>query len=144
MAEPSAIDMDLTDHVDPADEALILAGLSTFNDTELLGPTDRRPLAVFLRNDAGAVIGGLVAHTARGWLYVRMLFVPDALRGQGYGSRLLQMAEAEARARGCKGAWLDTVNPDALRLYQRLGYTRCGAIEDFTHDLPLTWLMKRF
>ena len=44
----------------------------------------------------------------RGWLQVRTLWISEAVRGQGYGSRLLEAAEAYAKERACGGVSLDT------------------------------------
>lgn len=135
---------ELTDTIADADEAAILKQLTDYNNNVLLGPTDRRGLAIVLRDEHGNADGGLVGHTGRGWLYVRLLFVPERLRGQGLAGRMLQMAEDEARARGCKGAYIDTINPAARRAYERQGYETCGSIENFTGDFSITWLVKRF
>ncbi len=133
-----AIIEDLTDE----DEQAILSGLRAHNE-RMLGPTDRRNLAIPLRNDAGQVDGGLVGYTGRGWLFIEMLFVPERLRGTGLAGRLLQMAEEEARARGCAGAYIDTINPSARRVYERQGYAVFGTLENFTGDFDITWMKKR-
>ncbi|MFY8099437.1 MAG: GNAT family N-acetyltransferase, partial [Allorhizobium sp.] len=90
------------------------------------------------------VDGGLIGYTGRGWLYVELLFVPERLRGQGMAARLLALAEEEARARGCIGAYIDTINPVACRTYERAGYRVFGRIENFTRGLDICWLIKRF
>lgn len=57
-------------------------------------------------------------------LYIEMLGVSAAWRGQSIGSRLLALAEAEARTRGLRRLRLGVVseNEGAIRLYQRFGY----------------------
>ena len=45
------------------------------------------------------MIGGLWGRTVYDWLFVELLFVPDALRGRGVGSELMQRAEDEALKR---------------------------------------------
>ncbi|QFY60804.1 GNAT family N-acetyltransferase [Rhizobium grahamii] len=111
---------------------------------EHFGESDRQKLAIRLRDDAGMLSGGLVGYTARGWLYVEMLFVPEEMRGQGLAGRLLQMAEDEARRRGCVGAYIDTMSPLALGVYKRQGYEPVGSLEEMTGGHSLTWLKKRF
>lgn len=123
------------------DLARVGEGLAAFNDSDV-GPSGRLPLAVFLRNDTGAVVGGISGYTAWGWLYVQWLWLDEGQRGQGAAGRMLEAAETEARARGCHGAWIDTFNPVALRAYQRAGYTIFGALPDFPRGRSRTFLMK--
>lgn len=133
----------LSDTVPDDARDVIRKGILDFN-TDMLGPTDRKNLFIPLTDEDGKVDGGLIGYTGRGWLYTEMLFVPERLRGTGTAGRLLQAAEDEAKARGCKGAYIDTINPDARRAYQRQGYEICGAIDNFTGDYAITWLKKLF
>jgi GNAT superfamily N-acetyltransferase len=57
------------------------------------------PLAIFLRDDRGAVLGGALGHVWGGWLDLGALWVSELFRGQGYGAMLLEAAEEEARTR---------------------------------------------
>lgn len=136
-------ELKILDEAPAADEKAILDALKAYNNT-LLGPTDRRGLFIPLKDADGNTDGGLIGYTGRGWLYVEMLFVPERLRGKGLAGRLLQMAEDEAKARGCTGAYIDTINPEARRAYQRQGYEVFGALDNFFGDFSITWLMKRF
>lgn len=131
----------ISDGPDKDSEAAILAALKSYN-IERFGPSDWRSLVISLRNAEGIVTGGLSGHTARGWLYTSLLFIPEDMRGKGLGPRLLAMAEDEARKRGCKGAYIDTMNPDALAIYQACGYEIFGQIEGFTDTTALTYLKK--
>lgn len=135
--------LSLSDTVPEAARDAILAGIKSHNDT-LLGPTDRKDIYIPITAEDGSVDGGLIGYTGRGWLYVELLFVPERLRGQGMAARLLALAEEEARARGCIGAYIDTINPVACRTYERAGYRVFGRIENFTRDLDICWLIKRF
>jgi GNAT superfamily N-acetyltransferase len=133
----------LSDTVPEAARDTILAGIKAHNDT-LLGPTDRRDVFIPITSDESTVDGGLVGYTGRGWLYVELLFVPERLRGQGMAARLLALAEEEAKAHGCIGAYIDTINPVACRVYERAGYSVFGRIEDFAGGHDISWLIKRF
>jgi GNAT superfamily N-acetyltransferase len=132
---------ELTDAPDPSDLAAIGEGLSAFN-AGAVGPAERRTLAIVVRG-GGRVAGGLSGYTAWGWLYVQWLWLDHAHRGQGLAGRLLEMAEAEARARGCHGAYIDTFNPAALRVYERAGYQVFGALPDFPRGRTRSFLSKR-
>lgn len=104
---------------------------------------DYRPLAVFVRDDTGAIMAGLTGFTWGGTLKIEIVWVHDDLRGQGYGSRLVQAAEREAAARGCRQAVLDTHSFQAPDFYSRLGYLRCGMAEDWPVGYQQTYFHKR-
>lgn len=142
-AYPRPMSLPLSETVPDDARETILAGIKAHNNA-LLGPTDRRDLFIPLTDAEGRIEGGLVGYTGRGWLYVEMLFVPEHLRGQGLAGALLQRAEDEAKVRGCKGAYIDTINPDARRAYERQGYSVFGTLDNFTGDFSITWLKKLF
>ncbi len=123
---------------------IIFDGLSNFNHTTLAPGLQIEPLAVVIRDQfSRAIIGGLWARTGWEWLTVELIFVPENLRGQGIASRLIGIAEEEALRRGCHSAWLDTLNPAATALYERLGYMRFGELSDFPTGQSRTFLQKR-
>ena len=61
---------------------------------------------------------------------VKML-VHHRARRQGLGEALLRAAEAAARDCGKTLLVLDTANPEAERLYERMGWTRVGVIPGY-------------
>ena len=97
----------------------------------LIGSAQPRLVVIPLRDDAGAVIGGLWGHTLFQWLVIEMLVIPEALRNQGIGSSLIALAETEARARGCIGVYTDTFSFQAAPFYRKLGFTVFGTLENF-------------
>lgn len=119
----------------------ILKPLTDYNESEV-GPPDRLPLAILIRDQENKVIGGLSGYTSWGWLFTQLLFIPARLRGQGLAARLLDQAEAEARRRGCHGAWIDTFNPQALKTYQNQGYEVFGELPAFVKDRTRSFLKK--
>ena len=110
-----------------ADLEQVEAGLRAF-DAAAVGPDDRRPLALVLRDGGGAVRGGLIGDTLRGWLYVDKLWIAAELRGLGWGSQLLDHAEREAVARGCRAAHFETSTHQAPAFYAGRGYREVGRI----------------
>lgn len=133
----------LTDTPDPGVRDTLLAGLLAHNAGKL-GPPETRPLAVLVRDPAsGAPVGGLWGRTSWGWLFVELLFLPEALRGAGLGAVVLRRAEEEATRRGCVGAWLDTFDPDARRFYERQGYEVFGSLGDYPAGNGRLFLRKR-
>ena len=51
------------------------------------------PLNIFVEDEDGNLMGGLVAETFGYWLEIEYLYVSEALRGKGLGSHILQRAE---------------------------------------------------
>lgn len=135
---------DISITADPSPEVLETIGgrLTAFNEADV-GPADRKALAVVVRGADSGITGGISGYTAWGWLYVQWLWVAESERGRGLAGKMLAAAEAEARARGCHGAYIDTFSPVALKTYQRAGYTPFGALEDFPKGRTRTFLQKR-
>jgi len=132
--------------VTDAPEAEVLSafgqGLTAFNEADV-GPANRVPLAVVVRSEDGKLVAGISGYTAWGWLYVQWLWVDEEFRGQALAQGMLEAAEAEAEKRGCHGAYIDTFNPVALKVYQRAGYTVFGALPDFPEGRTRSFLSKR-
>ncbi|MGK8207196.1 GNAT family N-acetyltransferase [Burkholderia cenocepacia] len=120
----------LTDAADANVRKQIAAPLVQFNENRA-GPIDHRPLAVLVTDASETIVGGLWGSTGFGWLHVDLLVVPEAARGQRVGTRIMQLAEREAVARGCRGAWLDTFDFQARPFYEKLGYVRFGELADY-------------
>ena len=134
--------LEITGEPEPADIALLGKRLGDFNDADV-GASERQALAVFVRDDAGTIVAGISGYTGWGWLFVQWLWVDENWRGQHLASRMLDAAEAEAVARGCHGAWIDTFNPVALKTYERQGYQAFGVLSDFPVGRSRTFLQKR-
>lgn len=92
----------------------------------------------------GGVVGGLTGYALYDWLFVQFLAVPETLRGQGYGRRLMLQAEAWAREQGLAGIWLDTFDFQARPFYEHLGFTEFGTIEGHPVGGRRHFLSKRF
>jgi len=89
------------------------------------------PVNVVATNEAGQVLGGLLGETFFHWLKISILAVRADARGQGLGTRLMNEAEAVGRQRGCRHAFLDTMEYQAPVFYERLGYQVVGRIDDW-------------
>ena len=67
---------------------------------------------------------------------VRHLYVLSAYRRLGVGGRLVGLVVDAARGRFGRPR-LSTQNPEAARLYERMGFTRSAGAPDHTHFLDL-------
>jgi GNAT superfamily N-acetyltransferase len=100
-------------------------------------------LDLLVRDDDGAIVGGLHGRTGRRWLFIDLLGLPEHLRHAGLGTELMDRAEAEARARGCIGVWLDTFSFQARPFYERRGYRVFAEIADYPPGHSRFFLTKR-
>lgn len=137
-----ALDIVLTLDPEPADEAVVRDGLRVYNKA-MGGPTGYQPISIMLVDENGTRIGGLTGRALYDWLFVELFHIPEALRGQGHGRRLMQKAEAFARERGLIGIWLDTFDFQARPFYEKLGFTVFGTLEDHPRDGNRYFLKKR-
>jgi ribosomal protein S18 acetylase RimI-like enzyme len=103
-----------------------------------------RHLNLIARNESGQIVGGLIAETQFSWLKIEILSVADNSRRQGTGTMLMNAAETEARARGSRYAFLDTMSYQAPGFYEKLGYTVAGKLDDWdSHGNTKLLFVKR-
>jgi GNAT superfamily N-acetyltransferase len=138
---PPGLRLDIDDKPTDADVEVLPNGLEAFNESRWPGHQKWRPLAVFAR-DRETIVAGLAGETYAGWLFIRYLWVADALRGKGIGRELMGAAERRAVERGCWGAWVDTYGFQAPGFYRKLGYEPFGEL-DWAPDLKRIFLQKR-
>ncbi len=128
-ASEQAPELVLSDMPEAAAEAVIRDGLGAYNFSKA-GYRDQKPLAVFVTDpENGEVVGGLIGRTSYGLLYIDRFFLPEGLRRQGLGSRVLKAAEEEGARRGCTRAILSTLSFQAPGFYERQGWQVLGRID---------------
>ena len=96
-------------------------------------PSKSEPLNIYLEDEQGNLVGGMVAETFGNWLEIEYLYVSDDLRGQGIGSKILETAENESRNRGCKYSFVDTFNFQAPKFYEKYGYKEVFALKEYPY-----------
>ncbi len=95
--------------------------LYEFNSAQT-GKDDGNLFAFFIRNDRQEIVAGLSGWTWANACEIRTLWVHPSLRGQGYGGDLLESAEQEARAHGCKVILISSYSFEAPAFYRKRGY----------------------
>jgi ribosomal protein S18 acetylase RimI-like enzyme len=108
-------------HASDADKDIVRNGIDEGN-MRITGRRDTHPIAIFVRDEQGAIRGGILGDVWAGWLHITYLWIADGWRGQGYGSQLLRAAESEARALGCQSATVESFSFQAPGFYQKYGY----------------------
>ena len=79
--------------------------------------------------ESGEVCGGLYGRSYRGVAFIDRFFLPERLRRNRLGSRILAMAEEEAKRRGCAVIALFTLHIQAPGFYQKQGYEIAAKLE---------------
>ncbi len=86
--------------------------------------------------DAGRIVGILVLEeTPSGFLLDNIAVLPEC-QGKGYGRRLIEFAEAEARRRGFGEIHLYThaLMTENIALYQRIGFVETRRVSEKGYD----------
>ena len=96
-------------------------------------PSKSVPLNIYLEDEDGNLVAGMVAETFGNWLEIEYLYVSEDLRRQGIGSKILKMAENESRNRGCKYSFVDTFNFQAPKFYEKHGYKEVFALKKYPY-----------
>ena len=94
---------------------------------------ESEPLNLYVEDEHGEIMAGLVAETFGNWLEIEYLFVKDDLRGQGIGSQLLQRAESEVKKRNCRFAFVNTYQFQAPGFYQKQSYKEVFTLKDYPY-----------
>jgi ribosomal protein S18 acetylase RimI-like enzyme len=111
--------------LEAADEMLtheLHKGLQAFNQAAMPGVSSTG-FVVSLRDGEGALKGGVIARVTGESCYIDTAWIDQAVRGSGFGTKMLRMAEEEAHRLGARGAWLYTLSVQAKPFYEKLGYS---------------------
>jgi len=135
--------IDVLEEANPLGADEVTAGLRA-HMTERTGALPWVPLTLLVRDDGNRVRGGIRGQIALCWLQVDQIWVDVTLRGKGYGSRLLGLAEDAARKHGAIGAQLTTSTFQAVGFYEKLGYAEIGRLKDRPPGHDRIWMAKRW
>ena len=124
------MNFEITDKIKEQDEKIIYQGLLEYNLARI---EDKNPrdLGIYLQDETGEKVGGLIGNTHGNWLFVKYLWVREDQRGQKIGSALLKQAEETAKERGCRYAFLDTFSFQAPAFYEKHGYISVFTLEEY-------------
>lgn len=124
------MNFEITDNIQKEDEEAIFNGLLKYN-LERIEDKNPKDLGIFMNDEKGNKVAGLIGTTHGNWLSVKFLWVSNELRGQGIGSKILKQAEKTAKERECKYCFLDTFSFQAPEFYKKYGYKEVFALENY-------------
>jgi len=117
--------------------------LESFHGIDLQELLQPQVLFAVARESGRAVgCGAVVVSPEHGEL--KRMYVDPRCRGRGIGGRLLAFIEAAATRQGCRRFVLETGihQEEALALYERFGYTRCGPFGSYQADPMSVFMVK--
>ena len=141
MERPCGQTLEVCDEASLEDVQILEAHINEFNFATT-AIRDARGLNILLRDADRAIYAGLSGHTWGGVAEIRFLWVDEAKRHSGVGSRLLRAAEDEARARGCRKIVLSTHSFQAPGFYCRHGYVIAGEFSEYPQGHRSIFLEK--
>lgn len=115
---------------EPKDEdiGVILQGLREYNDRHIKR-IEKKSYGIYLK-EYGKIVGGIKAEHYEKWMFIKLFWVSDQLRGKGYGQKLMAQVEAKAKALGCRTMLVDTYSFQAPKFYLAYGFKQYTQIEN--------------
>ena len=121
----------------------IVKGVRIFN-FKMMGEEKSKPLMVVIRDDSGEIVGGIAGRTIYHQFLIEVLWVHDDKRGQGLGIQLMELAECEAKKRGCIAAQVDTLSFQAPKFYEKMGFKIVGKVSGVKDSPDRYFLLKHY
>ena len=126
----------------PPDAKVVDDALEEFNRSAADFSTSLK-FACMARLRSGTIVGGALARWWGQCCELQQLWVDEQHRSAGVGRQLVQMVEAEARARGCELIYLDTFSFQAPAFYLRLGYEVACELKGFPKNVSKFIMRKK-
>jgi GNAT superfamily N-acetyltransferase len=133
--------LELDDHPEIDDLRLLIDGVRGFN-RNITGHERTRPVAVFLRDEHGRIVGGVQGDLWGRSMHIAVLWVYEKYRGQGHGSKLMKAIEDFAVAHGHPLVYVETTSFQARPFYEGLGYRVFGELPGISEGHTMYFLKK--
>ena len=119
----------------------ISARLFAFNQASVDRPPPQS-FQVALRDAAGTLVGGITAALQFDVMRIDDVFIDEAARRGGWGTKLMDAIEAEGMRRGARLACLTTFSWQARPFYEKRGYTMFAELPYNGGEHHIYWLKK--
>lgn len=135
--------IEIATNITDSDREALFSGLREYN-SQFIETQTWREFGIYSRNEAGEMVGGLIASIKGIWVCINYLWVSEESRGSGLGTMLMKAAEQEGKRTGCRHALVDTFSFQALPFYIKQGYQLQMSLSDFPEEgIQRHYLTKR-
>ncbi len=121
---------------------LIQKRLDSFNFRKT-GRSHYKELWLEVRNKKGRLVGGLSGSTFWGWLQLDLLWADLGARGQGFGKKMILMAESEALKRDSPNVYLKFYSFQSEGFFKKLGYRAFARLRGFPKGYSYCYYFKK-
>lgn len=91
-------------------------------------PRITEQFTVILRNEKKEIVGMIIVSFRWKGMRIDTLWIDKSVRGQDWGTKLMQIVEEEGIKRGCTIAYTDTYSWQAPAFYEKIGYKLYGKL----------------
>jgi Acetyltransferase (GNAT) family. len=125
----------------PEDFRVVLDGVYAFIRAQT-GYEPPRQVAYFFRDERGKIVGGVRGSLWGRAIHIDAVWVDEAQRGRGLGTKLMTAIEEYAASSGHPLVYLETASFQALPFYQGLDYEVFGELPEISNGETLFFMMK--
>ena len=136
--------MELTKPLPPEtqDFEVLKLGLTNYNES-FTGSVLREKVSSFVKDESGIVVGGILGEINWNWMHIQGLWVDEAFRKDGWGSKLIENLEQYALSKSIANIRLETTTFQALDFYLKLGYSVFGELPNMPLGHTSYFLQKQ-
>ena len=102
-----------------------------------------KPLEIILRTLENEIIGGIYGRSVWNTMEIKTFIIKEEYRKKGFGNRLMEEVEKEAKKRKCDYISLDTFSFQAPEFYKKLGFQQVGVETDFPKNYNKYYFRKK-
>ena len=123
-------------------EKYLSDSITSFGIEQLQGKEPRKAFCCF-RDSEGKIVAAIMGSTTLNLFFISHLFVENALRNKGIGTKLLSEIERIAQNFGCNILRLNTFNKEVHAFYLNAGFTETACITNYINGFDLMYYHKK-
>jgi GNAT superfamily N-acetyltransferase len=128
--------------VDLDDVRFLIRKLEEHNHAQSPSEYKRNDLRLFVRDQNGRIVGGLLGLVNMHCLVVQIVWLEEDYRGQGIGEDLVRQCEERGKELGALQSIVETTDFQARPFYERLGYKVIASVPNVPKGSNLHILHK--